>query len=1120
MRSRIPALLLLAIAVLPLPTRAEDIDIFVGAAGSSGNPNILLILDNSSNWSAANQNWPTDSAPPVPCGNDCNKQGYYELKAIREVVGALPVNAGGDAEVNLGLMLFNNANATRDGGYMRSAVRPLTAANKAAFLNTINAIIQSFNTETGPSSGQYAALLFDAFKYFGGFTNPANVPAGTAPATLPAHDGVPVFGPAFWGSNDADGSRPDAAAYDGSNYVSPIDEAGNCAKNYIIFIGNGLPAKDDTQPRMNEILQKLLYPGAGTAVNQLPMPTITPTLGAFGAWADISACKSKNACESEQPENTLTDTLATQYQCVTTATCTGGNRMLQSRTAPVTGLTTTWSTPSVQMSGYYGDEYTDFLYRTDVSSAGEQQNVATYTIDVCKDQCDLNQAALMGSMARYGGGKSFKATNYQMIVDALRQILVEITAVNTTFASASLPVNATNRAQNENQVFIGMFRPDPDAKPRWFGNLKRYQLANFSGIVDLADSNGDQAVNPQTGFVTECAVSYWTTDSGAFWQNVTTNPPPISQCGLSAFSLISPYSDLPDGRQVEKGAVAEVLRKGNNPPATDTTPTWTENRTIYTLSGGTLTAFNTASSGLPSNTVDFTRGTDINDENANSSLTDVRASVHGDVIHSRPLPVNYSGDVTVYYGANDGTLRAVDAATGKEKWAFIAPESFPSLDRLRTNSPLVNYPGLPDGIVPAPTPKNYFFDGSIGVYQTADDSSVWIYPTMRRGGRMVYGMDVTNAATPSFKWRAGCDASDNCTTGFSNIGQTWSIPSVALVKGYSTTAPVVVMGGGYDTCEDADTVTPSCTSPKGANVYIMDADTGDLIKSFATTRSVAADIALIDMDFDGFVDYAYVADTGGNIYRIDLVTPGSPQVARAPADWTIRRVAYTAGAGRKFLFPPALLPSQGQVYLAIGSGDREHPLQSHYPFNGVTNRFYVVLDNPQSTVEVNLDDTSLMYDNTNPTICTSPKILPGGSMKGWFMDLNQYGQGEQTVTSALILTGLVSFSTNRPVPPAAGSCASVLGEARGYWVNLLNGSGAVGVTGSCGGVRSGIFIGGGLPPSPVTGTVPIGGKPQVVVIGAVQKEGTGASSPIGGQKVTPTISPKRKRIFWRSSGDN
>ena len=85
-------------------------------------------------------------------------------------------------------------------------------------------------------------------------------------------------------------------------------------------------------------------------------------------------------------------------------------------------------------------------------------------------------------------------------------------------------------------------------------------------------------------------------------------------------------------------------------------------------------------------------------------------------------------------------------APAVELWGFIAPEHWSALDRVRTNSPLIAYPSTPS-FTPAPQPKSYFFDGSIGGYQERTATSVnklWIYPTMRRGGRSVYAFDVTN----------------------------------------------------------------------------------------------------------------------------------------------------------------------------------------------------------------------------------------------------------------------------------------------------------------------------------------------------------------------------------------
>jgi Tfp pilus tip-associated adhesin PilY1 len=549
---------------------------------------------------------------------------------------------------------------------------------------------------------------------------------------------------------------------------------------------------------------------------------------------------------------------------------------------------------------------------------------------------------------------------------------------------------------------------------------------------------------------------------------------------------------------------------------------------MLTLSNGALAAFDTAHTGLDDNLVNFIRGADVNDEKHTGDATTTRPSIHGDVIHSRPLPVNYGGStgVRVFYGANDGTLRSVDAASGTERWSFVAPEFFSRLARLKDNSPLVSYPNLSSAISPSPTPKDYFFDGSLGLYQNTDSSKVWIFASMRRGGRMIYALDVSKADAPSFKWKAGCPnlATDaDCTAGMSGIGQTWSTPSVAVVKGYSATTPVVVVGGGYDGCEDANTASPSCTGRKGGFVYVLDGDTGAVIRAFETDRAVAADVAMVDVDNDGSPDYAYAADTGGSIYRIDFVTGSGTRLAAASSAWTRRKVAYTSGGGRKFLFAPALLAAQGKVYVAIGSGDREHPLKSQYPYSDVVNRFYVYKDDLAAALATPASNLDEMADYTSKDSCDTPPVLPTSSLTGWFMDLNQYGQGEQVVTSALIASGMATFSTNRPIPPDAASCSTALGEARGYWVNLLNGAGAIDVAGSCGGKRSSPFVGGGLPPSPVmASSVPVDGKAVSVVIGAVQKGGTsaaGASVAIAPQRIRPTISSRRKRAYSYTSGD-
>src|SRR5712692_4732817 len=1105
---------------------AEDLDLFVAASGTAAtNPNVLVIIDNSANWSAANQHWP---------GNV--KQGQSELRALKNVVGGLGDN------VNLGLMLFTAGSGSNfNGSYVRYAIRQMTAVNKAAFqrligtdtcttgansLNgTANCIFNNFDgpvEKVGTAKLDYSAGLFEVFKYLGGFTSPLHAQDGIAGAPVDASH----FGALRYAGNPDPNSDPAAYTTDASKsgYVSPLNASSSCAKNYLIFIGNGFPSSDSPAT---------LLTGVQGDATQLPMPvlsstttTTTTTIGTDTVCHTNAQCVT--AAQAAAPG--LYDT----YSCSggSRTGCTGTNliNQIMSGTKTVTTVTQTSQTQlPTSSTARFADEWAKYLFTTDVSSASGQQNVTTFTIDVYKDAPDTRQSALLSSMAKYGGGTYSVATSEDQIAAALQKILIDIQAKNSVFASASLQINATNRSQNENQVFIGMFRPDGTAKPKWYGNLKRYQVALFGTAAKLADVNGNEATSATTGFLQSCATSFWTTD--------TTNPSPYNPAadtsywrfsptssGLCLTSGTSPFSDLPDGPQVEKGAVAEVLRKGNDPAVA---PTNAVNRNVLTCISPSncslLVAFNSinvsqaelgaATATEQQDIINFTLGQDIGDENGNNNLTEVRASIHGDVAHSRPLPVNYAGTtgVVIYYGANDGNFHAVRGSDGKELWSFIAPEHHAKLKRLKDNAPVITYPGTPPLVVSQK--KDYFFDGSAGLFQNLDNTKIWIFPSMRRGGRMMYGLDVTDAASPVLKWRVGCpNPTDDtgCTTGFSGIGQTWSFPNVALIKGNSSTSPVVVVGGGYDACEDADTTTPTCTTPKGNKVFVIDADTGALIKSFDTDRSVVGDVTLIDRDFDGLVDHGYVADTGGNLYRINFVDPFS-LAPLASVNWTITKIASTSLGSRKFLFAPAALAAGGRVYLTLGSGDREHPLQTNYPFvNSVMNRAYMYIDRFETTgLPVDLDGASL-DDFTSSSSCTTAL---SGTSKGWRIDLNN-GRGEQTVTSSVIFGGLVFFSTNRPDTSPTSTCGGNLGIASGYAVNLLNASGAVGTGGLCGAYRSNIFAGGGLPPSPVTGTVPIAGVPTTIMIGGVDRGGGASSSPIGAQKIKPSLSSKRSRAYW------
>src|SRR3546814_899305 len=70
---------------------------------------------------------------------------------------------------------------------------------------------------------------------------------------------------------------------------------------------------------------------------------------------------------------------------------------------------------------------------------------------------------------------------------------------------------------------------------------------------------------------------------------------------------------MPDGPVVEKGGVAEVIRKGNNPSVTNASPTWTVSRSIQTYSTSTtskLEPITTTNTGWSTTMLDWVKGYD------------------------------------------------------------------------------------------------------------------------------------------------------------------------------------------------------------------------------------------------------------------------------------------------------------------------------------------------------------------------------------------------------------------------------------------------------------------------------------------------------------------------------
>lgn len=582
-----------------------------------------------------------------------------------------------------------------------------------------------------------------------------------------------------------------------------------------------------------------------------------------------------------------------------------------------------------------------------------KQTVNTYTIGFATNQ------QLLKNTAEAGGGKYFTTSNVSGLTEAMKSIIVEILAENTSFAAPSVAVSAYNNLGYRNDLYYALFRPAEG--DRWVGNVKRYKLTRGgNGDSMIVDATGQSAVDPDTGFFRDTARSIW--------------------------------SSTADGKDVAKGGVAENL------PASRRVYTWTGADRSPAADAGVGGAVSLAP--LAADTPGLTRellGAANDTERSHfiqwgqglDPQTGARRRQIADVLHNEPKLVAYRTDenlarvtnaekagtpsydpalgdtleqLYLFFSSNEGFIHAVDARTGIEKFAFIPKELLPNLKAY--------YKDARGGA------KTYGMDGQINLWveygaldadsQTRTLSKAYLYAGMRRGGRNYYALDVTNLDAPRLKWVI----KGGVTPGFEKLGQTWSAPLLGKLKVNGTATRVLVFSGGYDTNQDLDTPNTPRNDTLGNALFIVDAETGKLLwraggdegadlRISSMTNSIPAEPAMVDVDGDGLLDLLYAADTRGQIFRIDFTHGGLSSTA------TGGRIAALGGASaadnRRFYNTPdiALHRERGgrpHFTIAIGSGYRAHPLNEDTEDRFYVLRDYDVYSAPASYVTLTEDD--------------------------------------------------------------------------------------------------------------------------------------------------------------------
>ncbi len=435
----------------------------------------------------------------------------------------------------------------------------------------------------------------------------------------------------------------------------------------------------------------------------------------------------------------------------------------------------------------------------------------------------------------------------------------------------------------------------------------------------------------------------------------------------------------------------------------------------------------------------YLRGDDSREEKNGGSWRN-RSTALGDIVNSDPvfvgaenfgyagLPEGLATGLTpyrsfltskqsrrkmLYVGANDGMLRAFDALTGEERFAYVPNAVIPNLSLL--SDPAYAHRYFVDG---SPSAWDAFFGGA---WKTV------LIGTTGAGAKSIFALDVTNPdAFDASKvlWeinsgtaaRAG-DAAD---------------PAYAADLGYTLGQGVVVklnngewgvvFGNGYRSANDRGVL------------YIVRVADGTLIRKIDTGVGNASapnglgTPTLYDANGDDVYDYAYATDMRGNVWKFDLGNPN-------PSLWGI---AFSAATG---------FPNGAPLFQARNASGQVQWIQPRVelarPPLGVpgvivlfgTGRFFTTTDNIDTTAQsfygildngtrVTTTDRSQLQQQTinlvnvdfrgvdTPLRDVSTHAVDWTTKRGWYMDLPT--SGERVIGSAVVRAGRVIFTTLIP----------------------------------------------------------------------------------------------------------
>jgi Tfp pilus tip-associated adhesin PilY1 len=392
----------------------------------------------------------------------------------------------------------------------------------------------------------------------------------------------------------------------------------------------------------------------------------------------------------------------------------------------------------------------------------------------------------------------------------------------------------------------------------------------------------------------------------------------------------------------------------------------------------------------------------------------------------------------VYVGANDGMYHAFDAATGVEKFAYVPNVIFNRLNQLTDP----NYS------------HQYTIDGGSSVIDAFFSTNTWhtvLLSGLGGGGQGFFALDVTD---PDLNYVTETAAASKVLWEFTDnddrdLGYSYGQPSIVRLHNGKWAA---IFGNGYNNTfdDDADGTTTNDSLTGNAVIYVVDIQTGALIRKFDTGVGTAEDPtgtgrpngiatpSIVDLDGDNIADAIYAGDLFGNVWKIDIgsisasiwdfsYSTGSPAVPQALFTACAANTCNNTNSQAITTQPQVVRHPTSTGFLVYFGTGKYFEVGDNTATGQVTQSFYGIWDKAQATLSsfgrsgllqqsITQEISQLTYDLRE----TTANPIDWSTHAGWYMDLlnteggNTDNFGERQVSNSVVRNGRIIFATLLP----------------------------------------------------------------------------------------------------------